>query len=145
MPKFKYIGPEGYTMVGVSGARFIKNKINEVPDERLAGFLRTLPDQFEEVSQDDVPEYPKPVSMMPRQGDPHPDPRVSAMLRGEKTDKGDGDEPPVTVGNLNREDQREANTAALAGKEQAAKEVAENTDLTDPEPVPTPEGARKRK
>lgn len=140
MPKFMYVGDSAYTMVGVSGARFIKNKINEVSDERLAGFLRTIPEQFKEVSQDDVPEYPKPVSMMPRQGDPHPDPRVSALLRGEKTEK--TDEEPITVGNLNREDQREANTAALAGKEASVDEVQE---LADPEPIPTPETARKRK
>lgn len=145
MPKFKYIGDSNYTMVGVSGARFIKNKINEVSDERLAGYLRTVPEQFEEVSQDDVPEYPKPVSLMPRQGDPHPDPRVSALLRGEKTDKGDGDEPPVTVGNLNREDQREANTAAIAGKEATVDELTEAGGPADPDPIPTPDSARKRK
>lgn len=144
MPKFMYIGDSAYTMVGVSGARFIKNKINEVSDERLAGFLRTIPEQFKEVSQDDVPEYPKPVSLMPRQGDQHPDPRVSALLRGEKTDR-DGDEPPVTVGNLNREDQREANTAAIAGKEAQVDELAEEGGPAEAEPVPTPETARKRK
>lgn len=143
MPKFMYIGDQPYTMAGVSGARFIRNKINEVSDERLAGFLRTIPEQFKEVSQDDVPEYPKPVSLMPRQGDPHPDPRVSALLRGEKTEKVEGE--PVTVGNLNREDQREANTAALAGKEAQVDELAEEGGPADPEPVPTPETARKRK
>lgn len=139
MPKFMYIGDSAYTMAGVSGARFIRNKINEVSDERLAGFLRTIPEQFKEVSQDDVPEYPKPVSLMPRQGDQHPDPRVSALLRGEKVDK---TEDQVTVGNLNREDQREANTAAIAGKEASVEEVQE---LADPEPIPTPETAKKRK
>jgi hypothetical protein len=143
MPKFMYIGDAAYTMAGVSGARFIKNKINEVSDERLAGFLRTIPEQFKEVSQDDVPEYPKPVSLMPRQGDPHPDPRVSALLRGEKTERQDGE--PVTVGNLNREDQREANTAAIAGKEAKVDELAEEGGPATPDPIPTPESARKRK
>ena len=143
MPKFMYVGDSAYTMAGVSGARFIRNKINEVSDERLAGFLRTLPEQFKEVSQDDVPEYPRPVSLMPRQGDPHPDPTVSAFLRGQKQDKR-GDEEPVTVGNLNREDQREANTASIAGREAATEELAGGGGPTA-EPIPTPETARKRK
>lgn len=143
MPKFMYVGDQAYTMVGVSGARFIRNKINEVSDERLAGFLRTIPEQFKEVSQDDVPEYPRPVSLMPRQGDPHPDPRVSALLRGEKTDK--TDEEPITVGNLNREDQREANTAAIAGKEATVDELTKEGGPADADPIGTPESAKKRK
>lgn len=138
MPKFKYVGDAEFVTVGISGARFAKNQINEVPDERLAAVLRNN-EFFEEVAQADVPEYPAPVSLMPRQGDPHPDPRVSALLRGDTEDV-----QGVTVGNLNREDQREANTAALAGKEAQANEASEQATPAATE-QPTPETARKRK
>src|SRR3954470_14969557 len=121
MPKFKYIGESEYTMAGIAGARFIRNKINEVSDERLAGYLRSVPESFEEVSVDAVPETPFGVSMMPHQGDPHHDPRVTAVLKGTKDKK--PDEP--TPGNLAREDQREANTQALAEKEGEAQELAD--------------------
>jgi hypothetical protein len=120
MPKFKYIGDSEYTMVGISGARFIKDKINEVSDERLAGYLRSVPHSFEEVSVDAVPETPFGVSLMPHQGDPHHDPRVTAVLKdtGKKKDQ-------PTPGNLARDDQREANTEALAEKEGAVAELAD--------------------
>src|SRR4051812_6531182 len=120
MPKFKYIGDSEYTMVGISGARFIKDKINEVSDERLAGYLRSVPESFEEVSVDAVPETPFGVSLMPHQGDPHPDPRVTAVLKdpGKKKDQ-------PTPGNLARDDQREANTQTLAEKEGDAQELAD--------------------
>ena len=139
MPKFKYIGDESHVTVGISGARFAKNQINEVPDERLAAVLRNN-EFFEEVAQADVPEYPAPVSLMPRQGDAHPDPRVSALLRGDTAEIQE-----TTVGNLNREDQREANTASLAGKEAQANEAEEQPAASAPTEQPTPETARKRK
>jgi hypothetical protein len=120
MPKFRYIGEAPETMVGIAGARFIRNKINEVSDERLAGYLRSVPEAFEEVAVDAVPETPFGVSLMPHQGDPHHDPRVTAVLKDTGRKK---DQP--TPGNLARDDQREANTEAIAEKEAEAVELAD--------------------
>jgi hypothetical protein len=128
MPKFRYIGPAEYTTAGIAGAKFLRLKINEVSDERLAGYLRSQPEVFEEVTADQVPETPSHVAM-PHQGDPHPDPRVSAVLLARKDKK--GDEPEPQPGNLARDDQREANVAAIAAKEEEAQELADK-------PAPAP-------
>jgi hypothetical protein len=125
MPKFRYIGPAEYTTAGIAGARFIRLKINEVSDERLAAQLRASPETFEEVPTSEVPETPAHIAM-PTQGDPHPDPRVSAILRDnpeEKVRKA-GEKTPKP-GNLARDDQREANTEALAERVEEAQELAD--------------------
>lgn len=127
MPKFRYIGPAEYTTAGIAGAKFIRLKINEVSDERLAGYLRSQPEVFEEVKPEDVPETPSHVAM-PHQGDPHPDPRVTAVLLARKPKDQDKQPQP---GNLARDDQREANVAAIAAKETEAQELADK-------PAPAP-------
>jgi len=110
MTRFRYIGDSAEVSVGIAGARFKKNVINEVPDERLAAELKNNPN-FEEVTADMLPPVTPSILHAPTQGAAYSDPAMqdfaTQRLRAARTDE------PTGLGNISRDDQFTANVDAL--------------------------------
>jgi hypothetical protein len=148
MVKFRYMGDSTEVSVGIAGARFRRGVVNEVPDERLAAHLRTVPG-FEEVTADMLPPVTSAILHSPqRQGQTYGDPTIDALvqerLREDKVKRLEH-EGTDGLGNINRADQYAANVEALSGQEGGVTETGSDSGGEEVASPPASKPAGKTK